>query len=106
MGIKEIFGGLHIILIGDFYQLPPVMDSYIFKDNPFNYGPLATNLWTTYFQNFLLTEIMRQCGDHQFHDILNRLQIGKIINDDQTIYAGFSYCCNNCSKLIFSGTEL
>ena len=22
------------------------------------------------------------------------------------IYAGFSFCCNNCSKLIFSGTEL
>ena len=38
IGTKKIFGGLHIIVIGDFYQLPPVMDSYIFKDNPYNYG--------------------------------------------------------------------
>ena len=26
MGTKEVFGGLHIIVIGDFYQLPPVME--------------------------------------------------------------------------------
>ena len=52
MGSKKVFGGLHIIVIGDFYQLPPVMDLYIFKDKPYNYGPLANNLWTTYFWIF------------------------------------------------------
>ena len=46
---KEVFGGLHIIAIGDFYQRPPLMNSYIFKDYPENYDPLAVNLWQTYF---------------------------------------------------------
>ena len=85
MGTKKTYGGLHIIVIGDSYQLLPVMDSYIFKDSPYSYGPLATNLWTTYFQIFSLTEIMQQCGDHQFCEIFNRLHIGEITNDDQTI---------------------
>ena len=40
MGTKKVFGGLTIIVIEDFYQLPPVMNSYIFKDYPYNYGPL------------------------------------------------------------------
>ena len=73
MGTKKICGGLHIIVIGDFYQLPPVMDSHIFKDNPYNYGPVATNVWNTYFQILSLTEIMWQHGNHQFCGILNRL---------------------------------
>ena len=72
-GNQKVFCGLHIIVIGDFYQLPPVMDSYIFKNDPYNYGPLATNLWTAYFWIFSLTEIMWQHGDHQFCEILNRL---------------------------------
>ena len=85
MGTKKVFGGLHIIFIGNSYQLPLVMDSYIFKDDPYIFGPIATNLWTTYFQIFSLTEIKQQCGDHQFCEILNRLRIREITNDDQTI---------------------
>ena len=84
-GNQESIWWLHITVIGDIYELPPVMDSYIFKDDPYNYGPLATNLWTTYVQIFLLTKLMWQHGDHQFCEILNRLQIGEITNDDQTI---------------------
>ena len=28
---KKPFGGKHVIAIGDFYQMKPVMDGYIFK---------------------------------------------------------------------------
>ena len=31
-GIKEDFGGMHVIVVGDFYQMAPVRDSYVFKD--------------------------------------------------------------------------
>ena len=85
MGTKKIFGGLHIIVIGDFYQLPPVMDSYIFKGNPYNYGPLATNLWITFFQIFF---IERNCVAIWWSPVLwdfQWLQIGEITKDDQTV---------------------
>ena len=73
MGTTKPFGGLHVLAVGDFFQMAPVMDSYIFKDDYINYGPLAINLWTTHFYIYSLTEIMRQQGEKQFCKILNRL---------------------------------
>ena len=47
-GTKEDFGGLHVIVVGDFYQMAPVRDYYVFKDDDRGYGPLATNMDKTY----------------------------------------------------------
>ena len=45
-GLKEIdFGGIHVIVFGDLFQLKPVMDGWIFNDLNSDYGSLATNLW-------------------------------------------------------------
>ena len=49
MGTTKPFEGLHVLAIGDFFHMAPVMDSYIFKDDHISYGPLAINLWTTHF---------------------------------------------------------
>ena len=67
------FGGVNIICVGDLYQLAPVMQQYIFMDINIDYGPLATNLWKTYFTMFELTEIMRQKDDQPYAELLNRL---------------------------------
>ena len=40
----EIFGGLNIIAMGDFYQLSPVNSSFIFSDQRSS-GRLASHLW-------------------------------------------------------------
>ena len=85
MGTTKPFGGLHVLAIGDFFQMALVMDSYIFKDDHINYGPLAINLWTTHFYIFSLTEIMQQQGEKQFCEIFNRLQIGELTENDQAI---------------------
>ena len=85
MGTTKPFGGLHVIAIGDFFQMAPVRDSYIFKDDPSRYGPLAVNLWKDYFHIYSLLEIMRQCGQKQFCQILNRLRVGELTNNDQQI---------------------
>ena len=29
-GCKKVFGGHHVVAIGDFYQMKPVKDTYIF----------------------------------------------------------------------------
>jgi hypothetical protein len=45
-GSKEDFGGVSMVVIGDLFQLEPVMDRYIFKnlDNS-EYAVLAPNKW-------------------------------------------------------------
>ena len=85
MGTTKPFGGLHVIAIGDFFQMAPVRDSYIFKDDPSRYGPLAVNLWKDYFHIYSLLEIMRQHRQKQFCQILNRLRVGELTNNDQQI---------------------
>ena len=54
------FCGVHIIAIGDLFQLQPIMDGYVFKDiNNSDNGALAPNLWQEHFNMFELHEIMR-----------------------------------------------
>ena len=60
-GCSLPFGGVCIIAIGDLFQLKPVMDSFIFKENQnLEYSILAPNLWQEHFKMFELHEIMRQ----------------------------------------------
>ncbi|XP_062600656.1 uncharacterized protein LOC134262299 [Saccostrea cucullata] len=75
-GSKEYFGGINVILIGDLFQLKPVMDGWVFDDLKKNFGPLATNLWRELFTMHELTEIMRQKDDVHFAELLNRLREG------------------------------
>ena len=67
------FGGVNIICVGDLYQLAPVMQQYIFMDMTIDYGPLATNLWKTYFTMFELTEVMHQKDDQPNAELLNHI---------------------------------
>ncbi|KAJ8043464.1 ATP-dependent DNA helicase PIF1 [Holothuria leucospilota] len=43
------FGGIHMIAVGDFFQLKPFKDQCIFMNLKDGYGPLTTNLWKEYF---------------------------------------------------------
>ena len=76
------FGGLHILLVGDLFQLEPVSYTWIFKDLSGQYGSLATNLWKEYFEMYELTEIMRQKDDQTFAELLNRLREGNHTVED------------------------
>ena len=87
-GTTKVFGGLHVIAIGDFYQMAPVHDTYIFSDN-YNCDStevLAPNLWQSHFEIYSLTEIMRQRNQQQFCQILNRLRVGKNTPEDTRIF--------------------
>lgn len=63
------FGNIRLILIGDFYQLPPVTGDYCFKSVIWNKINLT---------NIQLTEIIRQKDDLDFQNILNSIRKGKI----------------------------
>ena len=46
---EELFGGLNIIAVGDFFQLPPVRDKFVFEDGR-GYNPSSTHLWRDEFK--------------------------------------------------------
>ena len=72
------FRGISIIVIGDLFQLKPVMNGYVFKDiDNSEYGVLAPNLWHQYFKTFELQEIMRPRESKTFAEILITLREGK-----------------------------
>ena len=64
------FGGVSILLIGDFNQLNPVMQSSI-------YANLRINDAWYLFSLHELHEIVRQSSDPEFAQLLNRLREGK-----------------------------
>ena len=76
------FGNIHMILVGDLFQLEPVSYTWIFKNLNPAYGPLATNLWNSYFTMYELTEIMRQKEDKSYAELLNRLREGNQTEND------------------------
>ena len=63
---KEPFGGMQVVFVGDFYQLPPVGENFCFQ----------SPLWSM-FEQVTLTQIFRQ-KDEIYQKILNQLRVGRI----------------------------
>ena len=64
------FGGVCILAVGDFYQLPPVKGKPLCVPD-FSYGH---DMWNEVFKIVKLEEIMRQKEDHAFANLLNKLR--------------------------------
>tara|TARA_B110000858_G_scaffold101301_1_gene116411 strand:- start:6259 stop:7551 length:1293 start_codon:yes stop_codon:yes gene_type:complete len=70
---KKPFGNIRLILIGDFYQLPPMSDEYCFK----------SKLWEEINMTTIeLNESMRQKDDLIFQKLLNNIRKGRITEKD------------------------
>ena len=70
---KRPFGGVSVIAVGDFYQLPPVKQSKserLYMDS----GSYPIDYWKDYFSIVILSEIMRQWEDHSFAKMLNTIR--------------------------------
>ena len=66
------FGGIQVILVGDFYQLPPIKsDEFVFESEIFK---------KVINQTIELTDIKRQ-SDKIFQDILNNVRVNKLTQD-------------------------
>ncbi|XP_052690977.1 uncharacterized protein LOC128168860 [Crassostrea angulata] len=74
---KEPFGGISVIAVGDFYQLPPVKqrkDERLYKVN----DAYPVDYWLDFFKIIELDEIMRQKEDVEFAAVLNSLRVRTI----------------------------
>ncbi|XP_049586415.1 uncharacterized protein [Syngnathus scovelli] len=70
-GINLPFGGMSVLAVGDFFQLPPVRQS-----KPLCvYDPTRLDHWRDNFKKITLTTIMRQKDDVAFAELLNRLRV-------------------------------
>ena len=67
---EHLFGGVCVLAVGDFYQLPPVKAQPVCLPN-IAYG---SDMWNDHFQIASLDEIMRQKDDADFAELLNRLR--------------------------------
>jgi hypothetical protein len=86
------FGGMNIILAGDFAQLPPVGESRLFshinihdaKNMRGQQNVFGKLLWLSVNTVVLLTEVMRQHGSRnlEFVSLLDRLRVGRCTNTD------------------------
>jgi hypothetical protein len=76
------FGGVHVLAIGDLFQLQPVGDSWVFNLPDAMYNALAPNIWVDNFRCFELKTIMRQKDDKKFACLLNRLRENRHTTDD------------------------
>lgn len=77
LGNDHFFGGLQVILVGDFYQLPPVKGQWIF----------TSSLWR-HFKIIILNEVYRQEG--KLLDTLRRIRVGEPQQADLTYIQGLS----------------
>jgi len=66
---KLLFGGVQLILVGDFYQLPPINGDFCFTSNIWNLLDL---------KKVILTDIIRQKDDMTLQEILNEIREGNI----------------------------
>tara|TARA_B000000532_G_scaffold243853_1_gene241210 strand:- start:2451 stop:4097 length:1647 start_codon:yes stop_codon:yes gene_type:complete len=80
--INKPFGGIQLIFLGDFYQLPPVC-----KDHDIDTGKFCfeSDIWKQAFpKKIVLTKIYRQ-KDKIFSNILNSVRKGVISQEDFNI---------------------
>ena len=80
------FAGISIIVVGDLYQLPPVLQRPVFADY-FNELYNLYHLWRK-FKMCELTETMRQKGDLTLINLLNNVREGNLIEQDVEILKG------------------
>ena len=83
------FGGISIICVGDFHQLRPVKDSYVFQvpsSGKETYEQLVGPYLWDKFSFVELTEIMRQKDDMEFARALNSLANGILTEDDCDLF--------------------
>ena len=80
------FAGLSVVVLGDFLQLPSVRGKPIYAlidDHERIEGFLSLDLWNI-FKFAELTEVMKQRGDIEFIEFLNKIRVGNLDESIQT----------------------
>ena len=86
---ETVFGGVQLLLAGDFYQLPPVDRDRLIASSSVATFCFQTQTWKDAVHATVeLTHSFRQAGDHAFLELLNRARVGEYTLDDIDTLAG------------------
>jgi len=80
-GVEEPFGGIQVVVVGDFCQLPPITNADERKQFT-EHGYRSHFVFDSYafkgFEFLELNEVLRQKGDNSFINILHEARIGEV----------------------------
>ena len=102
------FGGIPVICSGDFLQLPPVLDRWIFEQNSnTECKSTSINKWKSYFKMYELTEKMRSLDDPDFSSLCDRIGTNQLSDDDiNTLQSRVVQCDDENSNEAFKSGDL
>ena len=94
---EQPFSGLSVVVTGDFFQLPPVKDKWIFANNwrPNRANFTAPNKWKQFFKIYELTEKMRSLEDVEFSNLCDRIGTNSLNATDETTLSQRIIDCPN-----------
>lgn len=82
------FGGVQVVLVGDLFQLPPVVQEaeqvYFATEYSTPYFFSARDFHPEDFPTVALTHVFRQQGDQQLTDLLNAIREGTLLEEART----------------------
>ena len=76
----KYFGGFSVIATGDFHQLAPICNPWIFDQSRIlvRANATATNIWRVYFKMYKLTKHVRSETDEVYSWLQEEISIGKV----------------------------
>ncbi|XP_008182473.1 ATP-dependent DNA helicase PIF1-like [Acyrthosiphon pisum] len=111
---ESAFDGTILYLLGDFNQLPPVLDRSLLAPSNTSIG--TSVLFEQFTKVFELTEILRQTGDsqQQFRETLQRMTLGSLEQIDYKVLKnrfavnniGQTKTFKNALRIFFKKTEV
>jgi ATP-dependent exoDNAse (exonuclease V) alpha subunit len=99
-GKSQPFGGIQVIVCGDFFQLPPVADRISQESADFAFN--APSWQGADFAVCYLEKNYRQAGDQVLIGILNRMRAGELTQNDISVLLS----PRNTSQIDLYGTKL
>lgn len=80
------FGGVQLLVCGDFHQLPPVIDAALQRVDSRQYA-FQTLPWSrARFEPIILTQVFRQKDDLEFYTMLNHIRVGNVTSEVDTFF--------------------
>ncbi|XP_055998369.1 uncharacterized protein LOC125678781 [Ostrea edulis] len=99
-----LFGGIQVILSGDFYQLPPIRNLLYHDDGKFCFQSAIFQQAIPH--RIVLDEVIRQ-NDPQFIKVVNEISVGKVSSDTEKFVKGLSgdFCSQTSDSLKLYATN-